>query len=144
MSIRVTDVWALGVILYELLTGDAPFVAESIPELSAKVLLDEPVSIRSTRSDVPEALEAAIFHALEKDPKARHATVADLAAALSTFGPERTRSNVARAARVLKISHGLDVADRGGAVPAPPSTKGGLRAHGGSAWTDSPEGRSKW
>jgi len=99
-----TDIWALGVIVYELLTGKPPFYAESIPELSAKVLLEQPDAIRSVRSDVPEALEAVVNRALAKDPAARFPTVADLAQALAPFGPARTRTNVERASRLLKVS----------------------------------------
>ncbi|HVW27341.1 MAG TPA: serine/threonine-protein kinase [Polyangiaceae bacterium] len=98
-----TDVWALGVILYELLTGEPPFNAESIPELSAKVLLEQPASVRAARTDVPPALEAAVLRALEKDPAKRFATVADFAVALVSFGPARTRINVERASRVLRL-----------------------------------------
>jgi serine/threonine-protein kinase len=96
-------VWALGVILFELLTGDPPFNAESIPELSAKVLLENPTPIRGVRPDVPPALEAAVMRALEKDPMKRFATVADLAMALVAFGPARTRANAERASRVLRV-----------------------------------------
>jgi serine/threonine-protein kinase len=98
-----TDVWALGVILFELLTGDPPFNAESIPELSAKVLLENPTPIRGVRPDVPPALEAAVMRALEKDPAKRFTTVAELAMALVAFGPARTRANAERASRVLRV-----------------------------------------
>jgi serine/threonine-protein kinase len=98
-----TDVWALGVILFELLTGDPPFNAESIPELSAKVLLENPTPIRGLRPDVPPALEAAVMRALEKDPAKRFGTVAELAMALVPFGPARTRANAERASRVLRV-----------------------------------------
>ncbi|HEX7668187.1 MAG TPA: serine/threonine-protein kinase, partial [Polyangiaceae bacterium] len=131
-----TDVWALGVILYELLTGKPPFYAESIPELSAKVLLEEPVSIRSLRADVPEALEAVVKRALSKDTASRYPTVADLAGALAQFGPARTRANVERASKVLKISgHALTPAPL---VPLSVKTDpGAAHARTAAAWTDS-------
>src|SRR5262249_50419083 len=80
-----TDVWAPGVTLYELLPLPPPFAAETTPELSAKVLLEQPTPIRASRADVPEALEQVVWRALAKDPGARHTTVAELAAALVGF-----------------------------------------------------------
>src|SRR4051812_47574365 len=55
-----TDIWALGVILYELLTGRAAFLADSMPELCAMILTEPPASVRSLRAEVPEGLDVAI------------------------------------------------------------------------------------
>ncbi|HEX4341433.1 MAG TPA: protein kinase [Polyangiaceae bacterium] len=140
-----TDVWALGVILYELLMGEPPFNAESIPELSAKVLLEQPASIRSVRTDVPAELESVILHALEKDPARRYATVADFAMALVTFGPERTRANVERAGRVLRIQTGAGPAiARTIAADAPvASVSAPSYVRTEAAWTDNEVPRKK-
>jgi hypothetical protein len=128
-----TDIWALGVILYELLYGEPPFYAESIPELSAKVLLEEPVSIRSRRADVPAALEAIVFKALAKNVDQRYATVADLAIALGPFGPARTRANVERASRVLRITGGGPGAPQSGQMSTTGKT---AHAQTAAAWAD--------
>jgi serine/threonine-protein kinase len=128
-----TDVWALGVILYELLHGEPPFYAESIPELSAKVLLEEPASIRSKRADVPEGLEAAVKRALAKDTAQRFQTVAELAFALLPFAPARSRVNVERAARVLKTS-APDFAKSAPGTKAEPAPAAYART--AAAWTE--------
>ncbi|MEN9581471.1 MAG: hypothetical protein RJA70_4480 [Pseudomonadota bacterium] len=94
-----TDIWALGVILHELLTARPPFDADSIPELSAKILLEDPTPI--TRSDVPETLKLVILKALTKDPRARFPSVAEFSMALAEFAPQRARTNVERISRIL-------------------------------------------
>ncbi len=94
-----TDIWALGVILYELLTGKLPFDAVSIPELSAKILLEDPEPI--LRPDVPEALKAVILRAMTKDPNARYPSVAEFSMALAEYAPKRGRANVERISRLL-------------------------------------------
>jgi serine/threonine-protein kinase len=94
-----TDVWALGVILYELLTARLPFDANSIPELSAKILLEDPDPI--TRVDVPKALQKAIERSLEKKAVDRFPSVAEFSIAIARFAPKRARANVERISRIL-------------------------------------------
>ena len=68
------DIYSLAVILYEMLAGEPPFNAQSMPEIMKKHLMDRPApfSVRGVR--VSPALEAAICHALEKDPQKRPAS----------------------------------------------------------------------
>ncbi len=82
------DVWALGVVLYELLTRRWPFEAQNIPELCLKVVTEPPQPITSFRSDLLPGLVAIIERCLEKDPARRYLDAAALAVALEPFGPE--------------------------------------------------------
>jgi serine/threonine protein kinase len=80
-----TDIWALGVILFELLTGQLPFSGESLPQVCMSVTSRPAPSVRALRADVPPELEAAIHKCLEKDRTKRFQTVGDLCDAVAPF-----------------------------------------------------------
>jgi serine/threonine protein kinase len=80
-----TDVWALGVILFRALTGQAPFSGTTITQLCAAVVADPAPPPSSLRADLPLGLEAIILRCLEKNPARRYANAAELGAALAPF-----------------------------------------------------------
>ncbi len=107
-----TDIWSLGVVLHELITGASPFAGDTMPEISANILKEPPVRLRSLRPDLPEGLEVALITALQKDLSLRFASIAQLASALAPFG---TEMSVRSAGTILRVLRTLGAGPVGGA-----------------------------
>ena len=89
-----TDVWAAGIMLYELLTGQFPYPMSTIAQLRARVTSLDPIApLRQRQPELPQQVELLLSQALAKDPARRFPTAAELHAALTlligSLGPER-------------------------------------------------------
>lgn len=85
-----SDIWALGVILYEFATGSKPFVAEAMTELVTKVLTTQPIPPSMVRPGIPPEFDAIVLRCLEKNREHRFASVRDLMTALQPFTAANT------------------------------------------------------
>src|ERR1700722_2047791 len=106
------DIWALGIVLFELITGSQVFDAEDMPGLCASILTGAPKPLREVLPEAPLALEQVILKCLEKDPARRFRNVAELTQELMPFGPTGTASRVVRIKQVVR---------RGGSSIRPPT-----------------------
>ncbi|HXF65290.1 MAG TPA: serine/threonine-protein kinase [Burkholderiales bacterium] len=81
-----SDMYSLGVVLYELLTGHRPFAADSIGALVRKIREEEPAAPSELRPELPKELDRVVLRALAKRPEERYRSWSDFALALSEIG----------------------------------------------------------
>jgi eukaryotic-like serine/threonine-protein kinase len=80
-----TDVWALGCILFELVSGTSPFAGNALAQVLASILRDEPPALDGLRPDLPLGFAQIVARCLDKDPARRYQRVDELATALAPY-----------------------------------------------------------
>ena len=128
-----SDLWALGAIAFELLTGRVPFEADTILELCFKVAQEKAPNPLTLRADLPHELCEAVMKCLEKDPGDRFPNVGELARAFEPFALARDRGTAERALDVLGTGKRPPMRSLPAvavSAPTPPATPAALAAPG--------------
>jgi serine/threonine-protein kinase len=99
-----TDIYSLGIVLYEMLTGDVPFRGDSSINISLKHISEIPIKPSELIENIPPGLEKIIMHCLEKNPQARYSTVKELADDLKKYPTGKNLSFATGNQRTSKTS----------------------------------------
>jgi TolB-like protein/Tfp pilus assembly protein PilF len=113
-----SDVFSLGIVLYQMLAGERPFQGESAVDLISAILRDRPPSLTDRRADAPPHLSRMLRRCLEKDPRDRYQTSRDVFNELRELRAETSASSAARVPSVPP-------------APSPPADSGSRRADEG-------------
>jgi serine/threonine-protein kinase len=138
-----TDIWSIGVILFELIAGATPFQAEGVTGLAIQIATTPAPPLRSLRADAPPELEQVVAKCLQKSPAHRYQNVGELAIALKDFGGPLAGVAVDRVLGTLRQAGIATVPPTAPALalalapaqtlPPPPSSRSGTAATWGQA-----------
>ncbi len=106
-----SDQWALGAIIFEMLTGEPPFDGPQLANICSAIMNAPTPSVNQVRPDIPPGLDAVLRKALEKHPHNRYDNVGAFAVALAAFAPPGVASTAERALKMLQDTKHGDVTD---------------------------------
>jgi beta-lactam-binding protein with PASTA domain/predicted Ser/Thr protein kinase len=145
-----SDLYSLGIVLYEMLTGKVPFTGDTPVEIAMKHLSQVPEPPSKLRKDVPHDLDAVVMRALAKDPEQRYSSAEEMDADLARVarGVSVSRETEEAMTQVLSgagISSAQTMVQRPRTAVAPPPAPPAYRAPGGYYdYEVPPRGRSVW
>jgi eukaryotic-like serine/threonine-protein kinase len=118
------DIWALGVVLFELVTGKMPFVGDELLQLFTAILTKPPISVLTLLPSAPRELDTIIKRCLEKDPNNRYRNVAELVQDLVQIWEDESPSRVKQIAQVIReAGHSIRPPTFPGQFPVQPLPK---------------------